>query len=246
MSLASNARLSLHFQLDAGHWRLRLGKKDVIQVQVRTGALEILYLEAFNLDFLDQFLLVCIQCIKGIDAVMRGLMGCGVVQDKERPETLQSALCGISFHLLGLIHDDDGPVSCNHIDGLTGAEVIALRVDDAAGATGGTFLHIRSKGLRVDNHHVDASIRREGIQLLQVGRVVDKETSLFAIVLHEMVLQHSEGFMHALTDSNGRDHHNELGPAVTLVELEHRFDIDIRLSCTGLHFDVQPQTAQSV
>ena len=61
-----------------------------------------------------------------------------------------------------------------------------------------------------------------------------------------MVLQHIKGLIDTFTDGNGRNHHDELGPAVSLVELEHRLDIDVSLAGTGLHFYIQAQTAQVV
>ena len=44
---------------------------------------------------------------------------------------------------------------------------------------------------------------------------------------------------HALTDRNGGNDHNKLTPAVLLVQLEHRFDVDIGFTGAGFHLNVQ-------
>ena len=51
---------------------------------------------------------------------------------------------------------------------------------------------------------------------------------------------------HALTDRNGGNDHNKLTPAVLLVQLEHRFDIDIGFAGAGFHLNVQAATPHVV
>ena len=54
-----------------------------------------------------------------------------------------------------------------------------------------------------------------------------------------MVCGDFKGLLHALTNRNGRDDHDKLAPAVFFVQLEHRFDVDIRLARAGFHFNIK-------
>ena len=61
-----------------------------------------------------------------------------------------------------------------------------------------------------------------------------------------MLLKHPETLGHTLSDGDARHHDNELAPAVTLVQLEHRLDIDISLASPGLHLNVKPDPSEAV
>ena len=61
-----------------------------------------------------------------------------------------------------------------------------------------------------------------------------------------MILQHPETFGHALSDGDARHHDNELAPAVTLVQLKHRLDVNVSLASPGLHLDVKPDSSEVV
>ena len=63
-------------------------------------------------------------------------------------------------------------------------------------------------------------------------------------MLHKVVCGDFKGFFHALTDRNRRNDHNKLAPAVLLVQLEHRLDIDIGLARAGFHFNIKAATPQ--
>ena len=75
--------------------------------------------------------------------------------------------------------------------------------------------------------------------MVQVGAVINEETRLFAVILHKMVGGDLKRLFHALTDRNGGNDHNKLTPAVLLVQLEHRFDVDIGFTGAGFHLNVQ-------
>ena len=63
-------------------------------------------------------------------------------------------------------------------------------------------------------------------------------------MLHKVVCGDLKGLLHALTDRNRGNDHNKLAPAVLLVQLEHRLDIDIGLARAGFHFNIKAATPQ--
>ena len=54
-----------------------------------------------------------------------------------------------------------------------------------------------------------------------------------------MILRHLKGLINTLADGNARHDHNELAPAVVLVQLIHGLDVGIGLAYAGLHFNRQ-------
>ena len=54
----------------------------------------------------------------------------------------------------------------------------------------------------------------------------------------------SKLFAHALADGDGRHHDDELAPAVALVQLEHRLDVDVGLARARLHLHVERTRAK--
>ena len=64
-------------------------------------------------------------------------------------------------------------------------------------------------------------------------------------MLHEVVGGDLKGLLHALTDRNGGNDHDELAPAVLPVQLEHRLDVDIGLARAGLHLNIQTAPPQA-
>ena len=65
-------------------------------------------------------------------------------------------------------------------------------------------------------------------------------------MLHKVVLEHLKALIHTFADGYARYHDYELAPAVAFVQFEHRLDIDVGLSGTGLHFDVESHTSEVV
>ena len=54
-----------------------------------------------------------------------------------------------------------------------------------------------------------------------------------------MLLGHFKGLLNSLSDCDRRNNDDKLGETVSLVELEHRLDINVGLTRTGLHFHVE-------
>ena len=54
-----------------------------------------------------------------------------------------------------------------------------------------------------------------------------------------MFLRHLKGLINTLADGNARHDHNELAPAVVLVQLIHGLNVGIGLADAGLHFNRQ-------
>ena len=63
-------------------------------------------------------------------------------------------------------------------------------------------------------------------------------------MLHEMVNGNFKGLLHALANGDRRHDHDELAPAIALVQLEHRLDIHIGFARAGFHFHVQRTAPQ--
>ena len=59
-----------------------------------------------------------------------------------------------------------------------------------------------------------------------------------------MVFKHGETLKHAFADGDGWHHDNELVPAIAFVHLEHGLDIDVGLTRTRFHLDVQAQATE--
>ena len=95
----------------------------------------------------------------------------------------------------------------------------------------------------VDNHYRNAAVLRELVELLQVAAVIHKPASLFAVMLHEVVFEHTETLSHALTNGDARHHHDKLAPAITAVEFKHRLDVNVGLTRTCFHLDVEAHTS---
>ena len=173
-------------------------------------------------------------------------MSCRVVQRKQRVKVLQSLLRNGSTHFLRLIQNNDWSVRFDNINRTARAKFITLRINNTGFFASAIFFQRRCKRLRIDNHYIDAGAGRKVIQLIQVRTVVDKETGFLAVMLHKVISGNFKGLLHALTNGNRRHNHNELTPAVPLVQLEHSFDIHIGLTGAGLHFDIKTASAQSL
>ncbi len=93
------------------------------------------------------------------------------------------------------------------------------------------------------DHHIDAAVGGEAVQLVEIRAGIDEEPGLLAVVLHEMILRDLEGFLHAFADGDGRHHDDELAPAIALVQLEHRLDVHIGFARAGFHLHIQTAAA---
>ena len=105
-----------------------------------------------------QLLTVGIQCIERIDRVVFGFVCSRIVQYKQRIESFDTGLSGITLHLLRLIHNDNRIVGRNHINRSAASKLVALGVYDAALLTAATLFHGGCKGLRIDNHHAQSRV----------------------------------------------------------------------------------------
>ena len=165
---------------------------------------------------------------------------CGrIVEHKERLELGERSLGSGALHLLRFIHDDDWTVGGYDINRTARAKFITLRVDDAALLAAATLFEGSGKSLSIDDHDGYSAVLRELVELIEIRAVVDKPTGFLAVMLHEVVFEHTERLSHALADGDARHNDDELAPAILFVEFKHRFDIDVGLACAGLHFDVE-------
>ena len=218
---------------------------DGFQIQISVSSLIVLLLDALDLDLFHEALIEGVHGIQHIDQVVLFFVSGRVVQAEQRLEVLQGLLRNLAAHLLRFVHDDNRAVGGDHIDRTPGTEVVALRVDDTGGLVSTApfdvlfFVQGRGERLCVDDHDIDSGVAGKIVQFSEVGAAVDEESRLLAVQLHEMVLRHLERLLHALADRDARHDHNELAPAVPLVQLEHSLDVDVGLARAGLHFDVE-------
>lgn len=211
----------------------------MLQIQIAIRAAEVLDINAFDLNFLDQPFVEGIQRIQHIHQIVMLCVGGRIVEREQRVEIFQRLLRYIAAHFLRLVQDDDRAVCFDNINRAAGAKFIPFGVDDTGFLALAILFQRGGKRLRVDNHHIDAGVGRKVVELVQVGAVVDEEARLFAVILHKMVGGDLKRLFHALTDCNGGNDHNKLTPAVFLVQLEHGFDIDIGFTGSGFHLNVQ-------
>lgn len=125
---------------------------------------------------------------------------------------------------------------CYNVNRTAGTELIQLHVNAP---------HVLTSGiecLRVDNHDIDGAVRRKAVNFCELGRIIDEEPDFLAVFLCKMLLCYLKGFINVLADGDARHDHDELAPAVVLVQLVHGFDIGIGLADAGLHFNRQVVT----
>lgn len=107
------------------------------------------------------------------------------------------------------------------------------------------LFHRSGKSLRIDYHCRYAAVLRKLVELLKVGTVIYKPSCFLAIILHKMVLEHTEALGHTLADGDARHYNNKLRPSVAAVELKHRLNIDVCLTGAGLHLHIEVHDAVS-
>ena len=234
-----NGLVITDLKLQPGHGRLFGRNIDALQIEITVCSPEVLDVKAFDLDLLHQPFVVGIQGIQHIHQGMVLLMGGGVVQAEERVEFPEALLGGVASHLLGFIQNDDGAVGLNDVDGLTAAKIIQLSADAAGILAPGV------ERLDIDDHDVNVRVLAVVVNFSQVLGVIDEETGLLAVVLHEMLLHGLKAFAHTFTDGNGGHHHDELAPAIQLVQFKHGFDVHIGLASPGFHLHVQGAGAET-
>ena len=101
----------------------------------------------------------------------------------------------------------------------------------------------RVERLDVDDHHLHPGVGAEPLQLVELRRAVDERSGLGAVYLLEVLGCHVERLLHALADRHRRHDHDELAPAVALVQLHDRLDVDVGLAGPRLHLDVEVRSA---
>ena len=193
-----------------------------------------------------QLFAVGINCIEGIDCIVSGSVGGGIVENKQRVEPFQTGLSRLALHLLRLVHDDNRPVGGNHVDWTTGTERVLPAVDDPAVLVPAAFLERGGEGLGIDDHHIDAAVACKLIQIVEIAAVVYEIAGFFAVLLHEVLFQHGKALVDSFTDGNAGHYDDELAPSVQLVEFEHGFDIDVSLPSTSLHLDIQTACSHAI
>ena len=161
-----------------------------------------------------------------------------IIEAEKRIELLEARLCGIAAHLLRLVQDQDRSALLDDVDGTAAAELVKLDADAAR------ILSARVECLRVDDHDVKICALREMVNLGEVLGIVDEETRLLAVMLHEMLLHDGETLLHALANRNARHDHDELRPAILLIQFEHGLDIHIGLSCARFHLHIERAAAK--
>lgn len=138
-------------------------------------------------------------------------MGGRVVQAEQRVKLLQAFLRGRATHFLWLIQDNDRAVCFDYINRSAASEIIQLCTDTPCIFTAGI------ECLNIDDHDVDIRALAVIIDIRQILGVIHEETSLLAIILHEVLLHGFKALLDAFTNRNAWNHYDELAPAVQLI-----------------------------
>ena len=221
------------FKLDARHRRFLRRDNNALQKKIAVRSAQILDIKAFDLDPLNQPLVVSVQCVKHIHQFMVLFVRGGIVQAKERIKLFQTFLRGSAAHFLRLIKDNNRTVRLDNVNWFSAAEVIQFRADTPC------ILSTGIEGLNVYNHDVDICTLAEVINLRQILRIIHEETCFFPIILHEVILHGFKTLADALSDSNARHNHDKLAPSVLLVQFKHGLYIYVGLTRSGLHLHVK-------
>ena len=186
----------------------------------------ILAQHAMHLDLLDQAFIIGIDRSQPIQQIIDIFVRGAIAQSTQRPEAGDSFPANISLHVLRLIDDDN---RIRRADKIKRPTVVALLVHD-----------ICRLGKTVDIYHHD-------LQRI-VGRKLTRLASLFAIPhikIHfwivvfgsKMLTRDFQIFHHTLANRHTRHHDDKLLPAIFLMELVNRTQVNIGLAGTGFHFD---------
>ena len=186
-----------------------------------------------NRNFLDQLLIVGIQGIQPVDFIVFGFMCCGIAQDCQRRKFFERIECFGTFQLLGFIENHDRMIALDDINRFPRLKIIQLLID----ATG--ILSPGIECLHIDDHDVNAAIRGELLQMMQLLGIVDEEPGALFVFLHEVFGGNLEGFIDSFANRNRRHHDDKLGPAIAAVQLEHGLDVAIGFTGAGFHFDIE-------
>ena len=219
---------------------------DAFKIEVFVRATEVLNLKSLNLNFFYKSLIESVQSIQHINKIVLCTMRCRIVDGEKRIEVFKCLLRYVAPHFLRLVENDNRSVCLNNVDRTTGCKLVTLGIDDSRFLALAVLFERGCKRLRVDNHDVNTGARREAVELVEVCTVIDEESRLFAVVLHEVFRGDLKGLLYALADSDGRNNYDKFAPTVTLVELKHGLDVNVGFTGTGFHFHVKRTTSKII
>lgn len=168
---------------------------------------------------------------------MRSAVGGGITQNHQRLELGQGLQRFLAFHFLWFIQNQNGAVTADDINGLARLKIVQLVVNAAI------ILSSSVKSLNVDNHDIDARIRRKTLKMLQLPRVVSKKAYFLAVTFGKMLGSNGKRFQHTFTDGNAWNNNNKFAPAIELVHFENGLDVAIRLARASFHFNIKIEPA---
>ena len=252
MELSLRAVLVADLQLHFCPWRILRGDDDAFQIQILVRTTQIFDLKTFDFDFLDQSLIVRVQRIQNVNQIMLLGVGSRVIQCEKWIELFQGFLGGgvLFAHLLRLIQNQDRTVGCDDVNRAAGTELVPLGVDNTRRSISLAAFHVLvlvhggGKRLCVDDHNIDPGVAGERIQLIQVAAVVDKKPCFFTVALHKVIGGDLKGFFHAFTDGDTRHNNDKFAPSIPFVQLKHGLDVNVCLSRSGFHLNIQRTPAQ--
>ena len=203
-----------------------------------------------HLNLLHQLALVGVHHIELENHVVRFFRRRGIAQVTQRIHPLHGLLALAvepAFHALRLVHDQDRAGSPDQIDGLLPARLFAGAIHHVLRflASGGLVRFLRLSLLlvsefvdRAHRHHHDLNLRagRKVAHLAELRRIVNEEVEWRARVEPLEVLGRGlDGVIDAFLDRHRGHDDDELGEAVTLVQLKDSPQINIGLAGAGLH-----------
>jgi hypothetical protein len=238
--LARHLAALLHVQLQPGQHAAALAAH-LLQPHVGL-VLAAIHLGRGHLDLLDQLPLVGVDGVQPVDHVVLVDVRGRVAQRAQRVHGIQRFLAApfqAAVHALRLVDDQHGLRGADQIDGLLAAGLLAVLVE--------VVDVLLVDGAHRHHHHLQMLAGGEVAHLVQLGGVVEEVLEGLAAVERLEVRRHDlQALVDAFLDGHRRHDDHELGEAVTLVQLEHRAQVDVGLARARFHLHREVTRRQAV
>src|SRR5579864_212532 len=221
-----------YFHFQSSRRRLVARHYDVLQIKIGRSTSLAFRRDSPYRNLFHELLVVCVESIEAVNLIVLLTVCRTVAKDEKRRKLLHRIDCPGPLHLLRFVEDQYGAISFDYVDWPSGLKVIQLFIYSTS------ILSAGIKRLRVNDHHIDASVRAETLDLMQLFGVIDERPHTFAVLLEEVLCCIGERLRHTFADSNAWHDNDEFVPSVMLIKFEYSFDVAVGFTCPGLHLDV--------
>ena len=165
-------------------------------------------------------------------------MRSGITQRAKRIEIGDGVFTDVRFHVLRLIHNDNGPGGLNKFNGPFAGQPVVGLVDD---------VFVFGKGVDVDDQNLDVivvgKIAQGGNPFGIINQIIHRNP---VVEILEMIESNLQILQHTFADGDGRDNDDEFFKAVFIVQLVDRPQIDIGFARAGFHFHGKIHAVESI